>query len=73
MTLRGFISSDYLHRKSESETYVGELLATGKIKWRSTVFEGLNSVPEAFLALFEGENKGKMLIKLCGGTARSQC
>ncbi|MBY2907703.1 NADP-dependent oxidoreductase [Rhizobium leguminosarum] len=64
MTLRGFISSDYLHRKSESETYVGELLATAKIKWRSTVFEGLNSVPEAFLALFKGENKGKMLIKL---------
>jgi len=64
MTLRGFISFDYLHRKNEFETYVGELIATGKIHSRSTVFEGLNSVPKAFLGLFEGENKGKMLIKL---------
>jgi hypothetical protein len=64
MTLRGFISFDYLHRKNEFETYVGELIATGKVHSRSTVFEGLNSVPEAFLGLFEGENKGKMLIRL---------
>jgi NADPH-dependent curcumin reductase CurA len=62
--LRGFISFDYLHRKNEFETYVAELIATGKIQSRSTVLEGLSSVPEAFLGLFEGENKGKMLIKL---------
>jgi NADPH-dependent curcumin reductase CurA len=64
MTLRGFISTDYLHRKNEFETYVGELIATGKIHSSSTVFEGLNAVPEAFLGLFEGRNRGKMLIRL---------
>jgi NADPH-dependent curcumin reductase CurA len=64
MSLRGFISFDYLPRKYEFETYVGELIATGKIRSHSTVFEGLNSVPKAFLGLFEGENKGKMLIRL---------
>jgi len=64
MTLRGFISSDYLHRKHEFETHVGELLATGKIRPYSTVSQGLNSAPKAFLGLFEGENKGKMLIRL---------
>jgi len=40
------------------------LIATGKIYSHSTVFEGLNSMPEAFLGLFEGENIGKMLIRL---------
>ncbi len=64
MTLRGFISSDYLSRKNEFETYVGDLTAAGKIYSRSTVFEGLNSVPDAFLGLFDGANTGKMLIKL---------
>ncbi|MFT8990418.1 MAG: NADP-dependent oxidoreductase [Gluconobacter albidus] len=64
MTLRGFISTDYLQRKNEFETDVGELIAIGKIHSHSTVFEGLSSVPEAFLELFEGGNKGKMLVKL---------
>jgi len=64
MTLRGFISFDFLHRKNEFETSVEPLVAAGKIGTRSTVSNGLDSVPDAFLGLFEGKNKGKMLVKL---------
>jgi NADPH-dependent curcumin reductase CurA len=28
------------------------------------VFEGLENAPKAFLALFKGENTGKMLVKI---------
>lgn len=64
MTLRGFISTDFLPRQQEFEAYVGELIVAGKVRAHSTVLEGLNSVPDAFLGLFRGENTGKMLVKL---------
>jgi len=64
ITLQGFISSDYVNRKNEFEAYVGDLIAAGKISSRSTVFEGLGSAPDAFLGLFNGENQGKMLVRL---------
>ena len=45
---------------ADMSKWIGE----GKIKWRETVFEGLGNAPKAFLALFKGENIGKMLVKI---------
>jgi hypothetical protein len=39
-------------------------LASGEVKSRDTVVEGLESAPDAFLGLFEGANTGKMLVRL---------
>ena len=44
--------------------YLAGWVAEGKVKWKETVFEGLDQAPEAFLGLFSGENLGKMLVKL---------
>jgi NADPH-dependent curcumin reductase CurA len=38
----------------------------GKIKWKETVFEGIQYAPNAFLALFNGENFGKTLVRISG-------
>jgi NADPH-dependent curcumin reductase CurA len=43
---------------------MGELMASGKVKSRDTVFEGLDKAPDAFLGLFSGANTGKMLVKV---------
>lgn len=64
MTLRGFISTDFLPRQQEFETYVGGLITAGKVRTQSTALDGLNSVPAAFLGLFRGDNMGKMLVRL---------
>ncbi len=36
----------------------------GKIKYRETVFDGIEQAPHAFIGLFTGENTGKMVVKL---------
>jgi NADPH-dependent curcumin reductase CurA len=38
--------------------------ASGLIKVRETVVEGLESAPKAFLNLFDGSNTGKMVVKV---------
>jgi NADPH-dependent curcumin reductase CurA len=62
--LKGFIYTDYLPRNGEFYGEMGPWVATGKVKGRDTIVEGLEKTPEAFLGLFSGANTGKMLVKL---------
>ena len=39
-------------------------VATGKLKYRETVAEGIEAAPEAFIGLLKGRNFGKQLVKL---------
>jgi len=64
VTMKGFLYGDYVPRLGEFYQGMGELMASGKVKSRDTVFEGLDKAPDAFLGLFSGANTGKMLIKL---------
>jgi NADPH-dependent curcumin reductase CurA len=62
--LQGFIFTDYLPRMPEFYRDMGGWIASGQVRSRDTVVEGLERMPEAFLGLFEGANTGKMLVKL---------
>jgi NADPH-dependent curcumin reductase CurA len=62
--LKGFIIFDYFPRMAEFYRDMGPGLASGAVKSRETVVEGLEAMPDAFLGLFKGENTGKMLVKL---------
>ena len=62
--LQGFIYTDYLGQLGEFYRDMGGLIASGQLKARDTVVEGLEKTPEAFLGLFSGANTGKMLVKL---------
>jgi NADPH-dependent curcumin reductase CurA len=64
VTMKGFLYGDYVSRLGEFYRGMGELMASGKVKSRDTVFEGLDKAPDAFLGLFSGANTGKMLVKL---------
>ncbi len=35
-----------------------------RIKWKETVYEGLENSPKAFIGLFKGGNIGKTLVKI---------
>jgi NADPH-dependent curcumin reductase CurA len=39
-------------------------IRTGKLRYRETVFEGIERAPDAFIGLFSGANDGKMLVRL---------
>ena len=43
---------------------LGQMLASGDLVWRETVVEGLETVPAAFVSLFDGRNLGKLLVRL---------
>jgi NADPH-dependent curcumin reductase CurA len=64
ITMKGFLYGDYVPRMGEFYRGMGELMASGKVKPRDTVFEGLDSAADAFLGLFTGANTGKMLVKV---------
>jgi NADPH-dependent curcumin reductase CurA len=64
LTMRGFIVSEHMdlwpHGLQELET----LVASGKLKFRESLAQGLESAPEAFIGLLKGRNFGKQLVKL---------
>jgi NADPH-dependent curcumin reductase CurA len=62
--LQGFIYTDYLPKMGDFYRDMGGWMATGQVKSRDTVVEGLDKTLEAFLGLFSGANTGKMLVKL---------
>lgn len=62
--MQGFIVADHWASYRYFLNEVAPQVANGSISYKETVKEGLESTPDAFLALFEGGNTGKMLVKL---------
>ena len=61
--VQGFIVSNYFNLAPQFAAEVAPLLAQGKIKFRESVYEGLEKAPDAFLGLFKGENFGKAVVR----------
>ena len=64
MLIQGFIVSEHLNLWSQALQELGGMVATGQLKYRETIAEGLTSAPEAFLGLLKGRNFGKQLVRL---------
>ena len=64
LKVQGFIVSEHMDIWPEALKELGTLVATGKLKPRESVAQGLEAAPEAFLGLLKGKNFGKQLVKL---------
>jgi len=64
LEVRGFIVSDHMADWPQALTELGRGVATGKLKYRETIAQGLAAAPEAFIGLLQGRNFGKQLVKL---------
>jgi NADPH-dependent curcumin reductase CurA len=62
--LKGFIYTDYMAEMGDFYRDMGGWIASGAVKSRETVRDGIEATPEAFLDLFRGANTGKMLVRL---------
>ncbi len=62
--LQGFIYTDYMGKMGDFYRDMGGWIASGQVKPRDTVAEGLDKTVDAFLGLFSGANTGKMLVRL---------
>ena len=63
LTLRGFVVGQYSHLAEEFQEKIAPLVVDGSIGYETTVREGIDTMPNAFLELFEGGNTGKMIVK----------
>jgi NADPH-dependent curcumin reductase CurA len=62
--VQGFIVTEHLDLWPQGLKELGQLVATGKLKFRESVADGLAAAPEAFIGLLKGRNFGKQLVKL---------
>ncbi len=64
LKVQGFIVSEHMEVWPEALKELGTLVATGKLRPRESVAQGIEAAPEAFLGLLKGKNFGKQLVKL---------
>jgi NADPH:quinone reductase len=61
--MKGFIIGDYQGRFAEGREKLTEWVKEGRLKFTETMVNGFDQLPAAFLALFSGDNTGKMIVK----------
>ena len=64
LKVEGFIVGEHMEVWPEALKELGTMVATGKLKYRETVAQGIANAPEAFFGLLKGKNQGKQLVKL---------
>jgi NADPH-dependent curcumin reductase CurA len=64
LTLRGFLTGTYEHRREAFGADMRDWLTGGWIACPETVFDGLEGAIEGFIAMLEGRTVGKTLVRL---------
>lgn len=64
LRLEGFIIFDHYDRYPDFLADMGGWLRDGKVRYRETVVDGIEHAPEAFVGLLQGDNVGKMLVRV---------
>lgn len=67
LTITGFLVLDHYDLLPDFIAEVGPWVASGELKYRETIVEGIENMPEAFIGLLAGENIGKMLVRVGTG------
>ncbi len=64
LTLRGFIVWDFKALLPDFQRDMGAWVRDGRLRYREDIRDGLDNAPKAMIALLQGGNFGKMLIRV---------
>jgi NADPH-dependent curcumin reductase CurA len=62
--IEGFLAGDFFPRASEAITDLQKWVKEGKMQYKVDVVAGLENAPKAIGKLFDGTNKGKLMVKI---------
>jgi NADPH-dependent curcumin reductase CurA len=63
-SMKGMLVMDYADRFPQAGAEMVGWMASGKLKSREDIVEGLAAFPDTLLKLFTGENSGKLMLKV---------
>jgi NADPH:quinone reductase len=64
ITIVGLNVGMWFDRGKEAFGDLARRLAAGELVWKETVVDGLDNAPHAFVSLFSGQNRGKMVVAI---------
>jgi NADPH-dependent curcumin reductase CurA len=64
VTIRGFVAPDFMHLREQFAAEMTGWLKDGRVKYRETIHDGIESAPAALIGMLNGENIGKMMVRL---------
>jgi NADPH:quinone reductase len=62
--VEGFIVTRFQDRFAEAIPQMAQWIREGKLKCHEEIVEGFENTPKAFIGMLEGQNTGKMLVKV---------
>ena len=62
--MQGMVVTDYMDRYAAAGQEMAGWMASGKLKSKEHIVEGLETFPDTLLKLFTGENFGKLILKV---------
>jgi NADPH-dependent curcumin reductase CurA len=62
--MEGFVVMDYAAQFASAAQEMAGWMANGQLKSKEDVVEGLETFPETLMKLFNGENFGKLVLKV---------
>jgi NADPH-dependent curcumin reductase len=65
LTLRGFINTEFAEQHYAAFLReVGAGIADGRIRYREDIVDGLEKAPTAFIGMLDGQNFGKLIVRI---------
>lgn len=64
LLMQGFTVRDYVKEFGPAIKQLSIWLNENKLEYSETIVDGFQNIPQAFLDLFEGKNKGKMIVRV---------
>ncbi len=64
ITMKGFVVYEFNHMREKFLSDMIGWIKDGRMKYSETIHHGIDEAPAAMIGLMQGENTGKMLVKL---------